>query len=263
MLSSVTSNGLLVSDTETTVSPGPLEPPRWGPGAIPPRAAEYVRQLREGLIGYASGSAPDGLETAFAAAGAVVATVTSVRPGDRPDLDELRRLAETLPEFGAFLSCAADEAGQIMAAGTAGVWRSLGLTSTPPAWTAGEHDAARMLFACAVAPGRDANPARLRSGLRSLAAARIGRALADELAAGEEPWVSALGDRYGSVRHRCAPRTAWRSRGLSDLLRIDEASRLAVATRLERWLIGGAGLEGIGAELEAALVHARTPARFA
>jgi len=32
---------------------------------------------------------------------------------------------------------------------------------------------------------------------------------------------------------------------------------------LEQWLIGGANLAGLAAELEAALVHARTPARFA
>jgi hypothetical protein len=254
---------LLVSDTETTLSPGPLEPPRSGLGPIPPQAAPYLRQLRDALTGYAAGSAPDGLEAAFAAAGAVVARVASVGPGGRPDLDEMRRLAEALPEFGAFLSCAADEARRVMAAGTGGVWRALGLTSPPPAWTLEEHDAARMLFACALAPGRDAKPARLRTGLRSLAAARIGRALAAELAAGEEPWVAALGDRYDSVRHRCAPRTTWRSRGLSDLLRLDEPSRRAVAARLEQWLVGGGGLDRLGAELEAAIVHARTPARFA
>ena len=257
---------MLVSDTDPRVSAGPPDVPDWEPGGaiqLPPQAAPYLRALREALARHASGSAPDGLETAFAAAGAVVACVAPVRPDGRPDLDEMRRLAETVPEFGAFLSCAADEAGRIMAAGTAGVWRALGLTSSPPAWTPGEHDAARMLFACALAPGRDADPARLRTGLRSLAAARTAGALTAALAAAEEPWVSALGDRYGSVRHRCAPRTAWRSRGLSDLLQVDDTARRAVAARLEQWLAGGGGLDGLAAELEAAIVHARTPARFA
>lgn len=253
---------MLVSDTETPVWPAPAQPTGTAV-QLPPQAAAYVRQLRDALLRHAAGSAPDALEAAFAAAGAVVASVTVMRPGDRPDLDEMRRLAAALPEFGAFLSCAADEAGKVMAAGTAGVWRALGLASPPPPWAPGEYEAARMLFACALGPGREANPGRLRTGLRSLAATRIAGALTAELTTSEEPWMAALGDRYGSVRHRCAPRTARRSRGLSDLLRLDEGSRQAVAARLEQWLIGGAGADGLGAELEAALVHARTPARFA
>ena len=111
---------------------------------------------------------------------------------------------------------------------------------------------------------QETDPARLRSGLRSLAAARIGQMLAAELTAGEDVWPIALGDRYGSVRHRCAPRTTWRSRGLSDLLRIDLGhppgggdATGAMADRRRATSIG------LAAELEAALVHARTPARFA
>jgi hypothetical protein len=257
---------LLVSGTDPRAFAGPPDPSGCetvGTVALPPHAAPYVQQLRDALARHASGSAPDGLQSAFAAAGAVVASLTAVRPGGRPNLDEMRRLAAMLPEFGAFLSCAADEAGRIVAAGAAGLWRALGLDSSPPTWTAEEHDAARMLFACALAASQEAKPARLRAGLRSLAAARIAGMLAAELTASEEPWPIALGDRYASVRHRCAPRTTWRSRGLSDLLQIDPGTRRAVATRLERWLIGGADLDGLAAELEAALVHARTPARFA
>jgi hypothetical protein len=259
---SATSNGLLVSDTDPLLLAGSPGPSGWAP-ALPPQAEPYLRQLRDALTRHAAGGSPDALESAFAAAGGVVASVASVRPGGRPDLDEMRRLAQAVPEFGAFLSCAADEAGRIMAAGTAGVWQALGLSVPPAAWTAGEYDAARMLFACALAPSQQVNPGRLRTGLRSLAAARVAGALAAQLTENEDPWVSALGDRYGSVRHRCAPRTAWRSRGLSDLLRMDEASRRAVAARLEQWLVAGGSLDQLAPELEAALVHARTPARFA
>ena len=257
---------MLVSDSDPHVSPGPPDASIREPRAaleIPPQAAGYLRQLHDALALHAAGTAPGALETAFAAAGALLATVASVRPGERPDLAEMRRLADALPEFGSFLSCAADEAGQVVAAGTAALWRALDLTSPPPAWTPGEHEAARMLFACALAPFQDASPARLQTGLRSLAAARIAEALATALTAAEEPWASALGGRYASVRHRCAPRTTWRSRGLSDLLSVDPSSRQAVAARLEQWLIAGGDRAGLAGELEAALVHARTPARFA
>jgi hypothetical protein len=251
---------LLVSDTAPHTAGSPEAP---GTLQLPSGAEPYLQQLRDALARHAAGSAPDGLQRAFAAAGAVIAGIATLGPGGRPDLEEMRRLARALPEFGAFLSCAADEAARIVAGGAAELWRALGLASSPPAWTPAEHEGARMLFACALAPGHQASPARLRTGLRSLAAGRIARLLTAELAAGEEPWMAALVDRYASVRHRCAPRTTWRSRGLSDLLRLDEVSRQAVAARLESWLCGGGDLAGLGPELEAALVHARTPARFA
>jgi hypothetical protein len=230
---------------------------------VPAHVAPRLQQLRDALARIGAGAQADGLQSAFAAAGALVASVTSVRSTGRPDLEEMRRLATALPEFGAFLSCAADEADRIVAAGTAVLWRALGLRSAPPVWTPEERDAARMLFACACVPVQETNPARLRGGLRSLAAGRIAQRLAAELSAGEEVWVIALSERYDSVRHRCAPRTTWRSRGLSDLLRADETSRRAVALRLEHWLAAGGDMVALPAELEAALVHARTPARFA
>ncbi len=65
------------------------------------------------------------------------------------------------------------------------------------------------------------------------------------------------------MRHRYARRTTWRDRGLADLLACDEATHSAVRRRLERWLTEGGRLPALAAELEAALVHERTPARFA
>ncbi len=255
-----------MADPRPPISPDPRDgpvPAAPTPLPVPPHAVPYLGQLHEALTLYSAGASPESLEPAFAAAVELMARVATVRPGGRPDLAEMRRLADTLPEFGTFLSYAADEAGRMVAAGTAELWRTLHLASAPPAWTTGEHEAARMLFACAVAPFQDAAATRLRAGLRSLAAARIARALATELATAEEPWVAALADRYASVRHRCAPRTAWRSRGLSDLLKIDPTSRQAVAHRMEQWLIAGGDPASLSGELEAALVHARTPARFA
>jgi hypothetical protein len=256
---------LLVSDKEPQLCTDATAAPGWEAAAtdVPVHAAPYVQQLRDALDRIRVGANTDGLQSAFAAAAGVVASVTSVGSGGRPDLEEMRRLSTALPEFGAFLSCAADEADRIVAAGTSDLWLTLGLRSAPPAWAPEEREAARMLFACACAPAQDTNPARLRGGLRSLAAGRFARLLAAELTTDEEVWVTALRERYDSVRHRCAPRTTWRSRGLSDLLRADESARRAVTTRLEQWLAAGGDLGELAAELEAALVHARTPARFA
>lgn len=230
---------------------------------VPPHAVPYVRHLRLTLMRYRSRPRTEVLDTAFAAAGALVAAVIETPHDARPDLEEMRRLATSVAELGEFLDIAAGETEQVVHAAAAGLWRALGLTSAPPRWTPGEREAARMVFACACAPARDADPERLRSGLRALAANRMARLLCQELAGAETAWLRALGARYDSVRHRCAPRTAWRSRGLSDLVREDDRAAAALTVRLERWLADGRPISVLAAELEAALVHARTPARFA
>ncbi len=230
--------------------------------ALPPEAIPHLQQLRAALARYRATAASTELSQAFPAATALLGTVLSPVDG-RPELEELRRLANTLPEFGELLSGAAAEAERVVCAGTVGVWRTLGLRSTAPSWTPAERDTARMVFACACAPTMRMDPVRFQTGLRAVAAPRFAELLCRELAESEEAWTRALGDRYESVRHRCARRTTWRSLGLSDLLRGDEQSRKAVVARLERWMAGGGALPSLAGELEAAIVHARTPARFA
>ncbi len=232
------------------------------PVAVPPEALPHLQQLRAALARYRTTGAPAELSGAFGAAGVVVGTMVRSVDG-RPELEQLRRLADTLPEFGEFLSAAAGEAERVVCAGTAGVWGVLGLRSTAPSWTPAERDAARMVFACACAPALRMDPIRFQAGLRAVAAPRFAELLCRELAESEEAWTRALGDGYESVRHRCARRTTWRSLGLSDLLRGDEVSRKAVTRRLERWMADGGLLPTLAGELEAAIVHARTPARFA
>ena len=230
--------------------------------ALPPEAVPHLLALRAALARYRISAAPAELSGAFPAAGAVVgAVVTSV--DGRPELEQLRHLADTLPEFGELLSAAAGEAERVVCAGTVGVWQVLGLRSTAPSWTPAERDTARMVFACACAPAMRMDPVRFQAGLRAVAAPRFAALLCRELAESEEAWARALGERYESVRHRCARRTTWRSLGLSDLLRGDERSRQAVTRRLERWMGDGGLLTTLAGELEAAIVHARTPARFA
>ncbi|HSY39758.1 MAG TPA: hypothetical protein VLA79_09525 [Polyangia bacterium] len=230
--------------------------------ALPPDALPHLLALRAALGRYRTSAAPAELSGGFPAAGAMIGTMLTSVDG-RPDLEQLRRLADTVPEFGELLSAAAGEAERVVCAGTVGVWRTLGLRSTAPSWTATERDAARMVFACACAPAMRMDPVRFQSGLRAVAAPRFAELLCRELAESEEAWTRALGERYESVRHRCARRTTWRSLGLSDLLRGDETSRRAVTARLDRWMAAGGVLGALAGELEAAIVHARTPARFA
>jgi hypothetical protein len=263
---------MLLSDQDPRLysgSPAPhvmstsVEPPPARELHIPPHAAPYVRALRGSLARYRGSSQLRDLEGAFVAAGALVAAVSDRGPSSRPDLGELRRLARALPEFGELLSSAAGEAEQVVCTGTAGIWRMLGLSTAALSWTAAERGAAEMVFACACAPAQHRDPARLQSGLRALAAGRFAMLLCADLAESEDAWVRALGDRYDSVRHRCAPRTSRRSRGLSELLRADGAALNAVAARLERWMVDGGVLPALAGELEAAVVHVRTPPKFA
>lgn len=239
-------------------APGPQ-----GSVHLPPEAAPYLWQLRHALARYRTTPHPDELGRAFSAASAVISALMGAGDGGRPDLAEMRRLAGALPEFGQLVAAAAVAAERAADAASAELWARLGLASPPPGWTAAEREAAEMVFACACAQGEQADPDRLRAGLRAIAAPRHAEIICGELAASEPAWVAALGDRYDSVRHRCAPRTAWRSRGLSELFAADEAARRAVVTRLTRWLALGGEPATLPAELEAAVVHARTPARFA
>ncbi len=235
-----------------------------GGSGLPLGARPQLSRLRGALRRYRDHQAPGALEAAFAAAAAIVAAADAApEPGARPDLERLRELARSIPDFGELLSCAADEAERVVAEGIWRLWRSLGLKGRAPAWSAAEWEAARMVFACACVPAPAPAPERLRDSLRTLAAGRFAQMIRDALAVEEEPWARVLGERYESVRHRCARRTTWRSRGLSELLRTDEAVRDAVTARLERWICAGAVAETLPQELEAALVHARTRPRFA
>lgn len=231
--------------------------------SLPPQAAPYLACLRTAVSRYGSSRDPSDLEYAFAAARLMLAELMSTERGARPELEELRCLARTVPPFGELLSLGAGEAEQAVHDGTRRLWRALGLRSPPPSWTASELDAARMAFACACAPDNRTSGDRLQAGLRQLAAHRIAQLLCAELTTSEQPWCKALSDRYGSVRHRYARRTPWRSRGLAELIRTDEPARAAVTQRLERWIADGGRPAALAGELEAALVHTRTPAKFA
>jgi hypothetical protein len=230
----------------------PLEPSR--PAAV----------LHAAVAQYESSGSPGALDEAFAAAAAAVARLRGERAGVPPERDEVRRLFEQLPEFERLVSIAAGQAELTAAAASARLWQWLGFGGPAPAWNEAERSRARLLVACACAPLDGRGAKWLGPGLRRLAAARWAALIVEGLReADEQWWRGALGDRYESVRQRCAPRTTWRTRGLAVLPASDAATRATLQARLERWLAAGGDLERLPGELEASLVQSRTPARLA
>jgi hypothetical protein len=134
----------------------------------------------------------------------------------------------------------------------------------PPEWDGDERSVAQVLIACSCAPLDDRGAGWLAPRLLRVAARRWAALLTAELSAADDVlWRRVLGERYESVHRRYAPRTKWRTRELSQLLATDERIADALRKRLSRWLADGGDFEGLPAELEAAFVQARAPARLA
>jgi hypothetical protein len=238
--------------------------PRFGDRrALSEDALTRLGPLRAALAAYRRSGDTVYLDSAFAAARGLIAALPWLGGRPRPELEELRWLTRTVPEFSELLSSAADEAEIAISSTLMRTWHALGLRSGPPGWSKPEVESARMLFACMCAADPSAPAERVPAGLRGLTAVRAALQLTTELAANERLWERALGRRYDSVRHRYARRTTWRNRGLADLMRDSGGVQRAVSARLERWVIDGAQLGAVAGELEAALVHERTPPRFA
>jgi hypothetical protein len=223
-----------------------------------------VDALHAAVLRYRSEGSPDRLNEAFAAAATAVAGFRGDRAGVPPEVEEVRRLFDQLPDFELLVSIAVDHAARSAAAAAARVWGWSGFADPAPAWDTAELERARLLVACACAPFDGRGVQWLGPRLQRLAAARWAALIVEQLrAVDEEWWREALGDRYESVRRRCAPRTTWRTRGLAVLVGSDERTRTALTARLERWLEAGGDPERLPAELEASLVQARTPDRLA
>ncbi len=230
----------------------PLEPTR------------YAAVLRAAMLRFEAAGSPAALDEAFVAAAAAVASLRGDRAGAAPELEEVRRLFAQLPDFERLVSLAAGEAERTAAGAGARLWQWLGFRSPPPAWDEAERSRAQLLVACACAPLDGRGAQWLGPRLQRLAAARWAELIVEGLReADEQWWQGALGERYESVRQRCAPRTTWRTRGLAVLPGSDPRVRSTLQARLERWLAAGGDLERLPAELEASLVQSRMPARLA
>jgi hypothetical protein len=230
-----------------------------GAGEIQP-----VLALRTALDRYLEAGSPAALDAAFAAAARAVAERRGERANQPPDVTELERLFEEVPEYEELVDIAVDQTeGSVGAAGVR-LWRWFGLETTPPTWNEGERSRARLLVACACAPLDEQDVGWLGPRLLKLSADRWAALLmADLRRADEDLWRRVLAERYESVWRRCAPRGRWRTRELADLLANDDATAAAMQRRLARWLASGAAVERLPGEVEAAFVETRTPDRLA
>ncbi|HEY3773421.1 MAG TPA: hypothetical protein VGL69_10535 [Solirubrobacteraceae bacterium] len=224
---------------------------------------DLVYRLHVVVTSHAETGDPRDLDEGFVLARELLSGLMRSDVAEPAGIDELRRLVEDLPTLSGLLDRAADTAGDAVHRSCADMFGTLDVTARAPRWSPTERDTARMVFAYACGPVTAKSPEWLARSLRRISAPRIAAQLCGELSKRENVWKVALGDGYASLRHRCAPRTVIRSRGLADLLRADTDCRVAVTARLERWVISGGELKDLPRELEAAVVHVRTPARLA
>jgi hypothetical protein len=251
------------ADNPAASVPAVSQPPE-GESLEPLDSGRYAEALHAAVLVYERESSPAALDQAFVTAAAAVAALRGPHAGAPPEVEEVRRLFDQLPDFELLVSLAAATADRAAAEAGARLWDWLGFAGEPPSWDEAELARARLLVACACAPLDGHGTRWLGPRLHRLAAARWSGMILEGLrAADEQWWRGALGEHYESIRRRCAPRTTWRTRGLSALVSSDERTRSTLLSRLERWLADGAVLERLPEELEAALVQTRTPARLA
>lgn len=236
-------------------------------GLGPPAPGEPVHPalaLRVALDRYQEGRSARSLDVAFAAAARAVADLRGERAAEPPEVNEIRRLFEELPDYERLVEVAVGETERSVEAAGKRLWAWFGLSTPPPSWNEGERARARLLVACACAPLDQQVANWLGPRLLKLAAERWAGLLVAELRrVDEDLWRRVLSDRYESVWRRCAPRGRFRTRELADLMARNDAVAGALQRRLARWLADGAQVERLPAEVEAAFVQSRTPDRLA
>src|ERR1700733_6887699 len=234
------------------------QPPEGGGGRPPVAALGGALARSEGA------RSPQALDRAFAPAASAVAQLRGERAKTPPEVSEVRRLFEELPEFKRLVNLAVSETERSVQAAGARLWDWFDLSKPPPRWDDGELARAQLLVACACAPLDEQVVSWLGPRLLRLAADRWAGLLTVELRdADEDLWRRVLGARYEAVWRRCAPRGRFRTRELSDLLATDGDVAASLQRQLSRWLRDGAQLERLTDQVEAAFVHARTPDRLA
>ena len=185
---------------------------------------------------------PAALDVAFAAAARAVAERRGERASEPPEVTELERLFEELPEYEELVNVAVGETERSVEAAGVRLWDWFGLETPPPTWNEGERSRARLLVACACAPLDEQVVGWLGPRLLKLSADRWAALLtADLRRADEDLWRRVLGRalRVGVAPVRAARagggRASWRTCSPGTTRRRRRCER-----RLARWLADGA-----------------------
>ena len=177
----------------------------------PPEARSPVPAalaLQTALDRYERAGSPAALDVAFAAAARAVAERRGERANEPPEVTELERLFDEVPDYERLVNIAVGETERSVEAAGARLWEWFGLESTAPTWNEGERSRARLLVACACAPLDEQVVKWLGPRLLRLSADRWAALLtADLRRADEDLWRRVLGERtsrFGGGARRAA-----------------------------------------------------------
>ena len=206
------------------------------------------------------------LDRAVAAALEAVQILRQLDSVHCPDAGEVSWLTFVLPDLRDLARVLVSQAEDAAQTYLDSLWRTLALGTAPPAWGEAERTTAQTLVVFALFSPGGSGLSTPSASLHRMSAERWAAALVNGFGAGEErPWRRALGERYASVRHRCAPggRFRARSRRLSELLPDENGLGPALRDRLSGWVRSGADPAALGTGFEAAVVHHRTASEYA
>ena len=109
-------------------------------GSGPPEGAGGVHPvlaLRTALDRYQRAGSPAALDVAFAAAARAVAERRGERANEPPDVTEIERLFEEIPDYEELVNVAVGQTERSVGAAGVRLWSWFGLESSPPAWNEG------------------------------------------------------------------------------------------------------------------------------
>ena len=100
--------------------------------------------LRTALERYERAGSPAALDAAFAAAARAVAERRGERANDPPDVTEIERLFEEMPEYEELVEVAVGETERSVEAAGSRLWEWFGLATSSPTWNEGERSRAQV-----------------------------------------------------------------------------------------------------------------------
>ena len=237
-------------------SPGPPE----GTGGVHP-----VLALRTALDRYQRAGSPAALDVAFAAAARAVAERRGERANDPPDVTELERLFEELPEYEELVEVAVEQTERSVESAGARLWEWFGLETSPPTLERGGALARAAAGRLRVRAARRAGGRLARTAAAEAVRGPVGGAAHGRPAARRRGPVAAGARR--ALRVGVAPVRAARpvadARAGAPARQRRRHGRPRCSAGCRGGWPSGADVERLPAELEAAFVETRTPDRLA